>query len=116
MEQLLKQIEDIKKEITASEAANAAALEEFRIKYLGTKGLVKQIMGEMKNVPNDQKKEFGQILNAFKIVAEEKFEALQAGLGAVTYTHLTLPTNRKVYISCSGAIYKKKQQERRWIL
>ena len=81
MEQLLKQIEDIKKEITASEAANAAALEEFRIKYLGTKGLVKQIMGEMKNVPNDQKKEFGQILNAFKIVAEEKFEALQAGLG-----------------------------------
>ena len=45
MEQLLKQIEDIKKEITASEAANAAALEEFRIKYLGTKGLVKQIMG-----------------------------------------------------------------------
>jgi phenylalanyl-tRNA synthetase alpha chain len=81
MEQLLKQIEDIKKEITAAEAANAAALEEFRIKYLGTKGLVKQIMGEMKNVPNDQKKEFGQILNAFKIVAEEKFEALQAGLG-----------------------------------
>ena len=81
MEQLLQQIEDIKKEITAAIAANAAALEEFRIKYLGTKGLVKQIMGEMKNVPNDQKKEFGQLLNAFKIVAEEKFEALQAGLG-----------------------------------
>ena len=56
MEQLLKQIEDIKKEITAAEAPNAADLEEFRIKYLGTKGLVKQIMGEMKNVPNDQKR------------------------------------------------------------
>lgn len=81
MEQLLQQIEDIKKEITAAEATNAEALEQFRIKYLGTKGLVKQIMGEMKNVPNEQKKEFGQILNAFKIVAEEKFETLQAGLG-----------------------------------
>jgi phenylalanyl-tRNA synthetase alpha chain len=67
MEQLLQQIEDIKKEITAAEAPNAEALEQFRIKYLGTKGLVKQIMGEMKNVPNEQKKEFGQILNAFKI-------------------------------------------------
>jgi len=73
MEQLLQQIEDIKKEITAAEATNAEALEQFRIKYLGTKGLVKQIMGEMKNVPNEQKKEFGQILNAFKNVAEEKF-------------------------------------------
>jgi phenylalanyl-tRNA synthetase alpha chain len=56
-------------------------VEAFRIKYLGTKGLVKQIMGEMKNVPNEQKKEFGQILNAFKIAAEEKLEILLAGLG-----------------------------------
>jgi phenylalanyl-tRNA synthetase alpha chain len=56
-------------------------VEQYRIKYLGTKGLVKQIMGEMKNVPNEQKKEFGQILNGFKIVAEEKMMQLQEALG-----------------------------------
>jgi phenylalanyl-tRNA synthetase alpha chain len=81
MEQLLQQIEDIKKEIATVSATTSAEVEAFRIKYLGTKGLVKQIMGEMKNVPNEQKKEFGQILNAFKIVAEEKLEILLAGLG-----------------------------------
>ena len=81
MEQLLQQIEDIKKEIAAATGATSAEVEAFRIKYLGTKGLVKQIMGEMKNVPNEQKKEFGQILNAFKIAAEEKLEILLAGLG-----------------------------------
>ena len=81
MEQLLQQIEDIKKEIEAATGATSAEVEAFRIKYLGTKGLVKHIMGEMKNVPNEQKKEFGQILNAFKIAAEEKLEILLAGLG-----------------------------------
>lgn len=81
MEQLLQQIEDIKKEIVAATGATSAEVEAFRIKYLGTKGLVKHIMGEMKNVPNEQKKEFGQILNAFKIAAEEKLEILLAGLG-----------------------------------
>ncbi len=81
MEQLLQQIESIKAEITAAVITSQDELEQFRIKYLGTKGLVKQIMGEMKNVPNDQKKEFGQILNAFKIHAETAFETFQAALG-----------------------------------
>jgi phenylalanyl-tRNA synthetase alpha chain len=81
MEQLLQQIEDLKKEIAAATGVTSAEVEAFRIKYLGTKGLVKHIMGEMKNVPNEQKKEFGQILNAFKVAAEEKLEILLAGLG-----------------------------------
>ena len=75
MEQLLQQIEDYKQEIAAAEASNADALETFRIKWLGTKGLVKTLMGEMKNVPNEQKREFGQVMNGFKILAEEKYEA-----------------------------------------
>jgi len=80
MEQLLAQIESIKKEIAEAVATTTADVEAYRIKYLGTKGLVKQIMGEMKNVPVDQKKEFGQILNAFKIAAEEKLETFLAAL------------------------------------
>ena len=78
MEQLLQQIESYKTEISAFEASTADAVENFRIKWLGTKGLVKAIMGEMKNVTNDRKKEFGQILNDFKLFAETKFETLKA--------------------------------------
>ena len=78
MEALLQQIEQYKQEISTAEAATADALEAFRIKYLGTKGLVKQLMGEMKNVPNEQKREFGQVMNAFKEFTEAKFEALKS--------------------------------------
>ncbi len=77
MEQLLQQIELYKQEIAAMEAANTEDVEAFRIKYLGTKGLVKNVMGEMKNVPNDQKKAFGQILNDFKLFTENKFEEIK---------------------------------------
>ena len=55
MEQLVQQIEAYKNEIATFNEGDA---EVFRIKYLGTKGLVKSIMGEMKNVPVDKKKEF----------------------------------------------------------
>jgi phenylalanyl-tRNA synthetase alpha chain len=78
MEDLLKQIEQYKQEIDGFVAKAADEVEQFRIKWLGTKGLVKAVMGEMKNVPNEQKKQFGQILNEFKLFAEAKFEALQA--------------------------------------
>jgi phenylalanyl-tRNA synthetase alpha chain len=78
MEQLLQQIDAYRQEITAFEAASPESVEEFRIKWLGTKGLVKTIMGEMRNVPNERKKEFGQVLNDFKIFVEEKYEGLKA--------------------------------------
>jgi phenylalanyl-tRNA synthetase alpha chain len=80
MDQLLKQVEEHKKEILAFVAGDAGQVEEFRIRYLGTKGLVKTIMGEMKNVPSDQKKEAGQILNDFRQFTESRYEELKNGL------------------------------------
>ncbi len=77
MEQLVQQINAYRDEITAFAATTPESVEEFRIKWLGTKGLVKTIMGEMRNVPNDRKKEFGQVLNDFKIFVEEKYESLK---------------------------------------
>lgn len=74
MEALVQQIENYKQEISAFNGGDAEA---FRIKYLGTKGLVKTIMGEMKNVAPENKKAAGQLLNEFKLFAEAKYEALQ---------------------------------------
>src|SRR5689334_8665542 len=76
MEQLLSQINTYKKEIEAAKAASEKQAEEFRIKYLGTKGLVKTIMGEMKNVAPENKKEAGQLLNEFKLFTEAKYTQL----------------------------------------
>ena len=77
MEELLSQIQQHKQDIQAYTATNADEVEAFRIKYLGTKGIVKAIMGEMKNVPNDQKKQFGQLLNEFKLFVETHFDEIQ---------------------------------------
>ncbi len=86
MEQLLNKINEYKNEVAGFVAADATAVEEFRIKYLGTKGIVKAIMGEMKNVAAENKKEAGQLLNEFKVFVEAKFETLKesAGNGQVT--------------------------------
>lgn len=78
MEQLLAQVEQYKNEIRKFKVSTREELEAFRIKFLGTKGLVKTIMGEMRNVAAEQKKAAGQVLNDFKIFAENAYaEMLQ---------------------------------------
>jgi phenylalanyl-tRNA synthetase alpha chain len=86
MEQLVQQIEAYKKEIEALPVTDAKSLEEYRIKYLGTKGIVKALMAEMKNVANDQKKAFGQVMNEFKQFTEAKYESWKdiAGNGSTS--------------------------------
>jgi len=75
MNQLLAHLEQYKKEISAIKISSKEELESFRIKYLGTKGILKNVMGEMKHVPIDQKKEAGQLLNEFKLFVESNYEA-----------------------------------------
>lgn len=84
MEQLKAKIAQYQQEIASALTDKSEEVENFRIKYLGTKGLVKTIMSEMKNVAADQKKEAGQLLNQFKVFVEQKYESLQAALGAAS--------------------------------
>src|SRR5690242_6013572 len=78
MEQLLLQIEEYRKDIESVVPDGADALEAYRIKFLGTKGILKGLFTEMKNVPADKKKEFGLVLNAFKQLAESKYDSWKA--------------------------------------
>jgi len=59
-------------------------IENFRIEYLGKKGLLNQFFAEFKNVPNEQKKEFGQIINQLKTLATDKVNDLKAALENTT--------------------------------
>lgn len=90
MEQLLKQIEVYKNEMSAFSASDAKEVEEFRIKWLGTKGVVKAIMGEMKNVAPERKKEAGQLLNEFKQFAELRYDELKASASGSTQTGFSM--------------------------
>jgi len=55
-------------------------LEAFRIRFLGKKGLLADFFAEFRNVPNEQKKEFGQVINLLKTTAEEKVALIQEAL------------------------------------
>jgi phenylalanyl-tRNA synthetase alpha chain len=73
-------IDKIKEHIAEVEKFTTKAkedIENFRIKYLGKKGLLKEFFAEFKNVPNEQKKEFGQIVNQLQKAAQEKVNALK---------------------------------------
>ncbi|MEM6719787.1 MAG: phenylalanine--tRNA ligase subunit alpha [Bacteroidota bacterium] len=76
-------IDKIKEHIAEVEKFTTQAkgdIENFRIKYLGKKGLLNEFFAEFKNVPNEQKKEFGQTINKLKTIAQEKVNALKEAL------------------------------------
>jgi phenylalanyl-tRNA synthetase alpha chain len=98
MEELLQQIEKYRSEIAAIPQDGADALEAYRIRFLGSKGILKQLFAEMKNVPADKKKEFGLVLNEFKQLAEGKYDAWKKELGekedtTTTRVDVTLPAD-----------------------
>ncbi len=74
---LLEKIEALKAQINDLKADNSEALEALRIKYLSKKGEVTALFNEFRNVPNDQKREFGQRLNELKTLATEKINSLK---------------------------------------
>lgn len=70
---IFSEVEELLSEIQSVAIADEKYLEEFRIKYLGSKGVLKNVFGKISQVPNEQKKEFGQRVNALKEAAENKF-------------------------------------------
>ncbi|ADF50688.1 MULTISPECIES: phenylalanine--tRNA ligase subunit alpha [Zunongwangia] len=79
-------IDKIKEHITDVKAFNATTKEEienFRIKYLGKKGILNGFFAEFKNVPNEQKKDFGQTVNELKTAAQEKVDELKERLDSL---------------------------------
>lgn len=76
-------IETIKEHLAEVEKFTSTSkdeIEAFRIKYLGKKGLLNGFFAEFKNVPNAEKKEFGQVVNQLKNAATDKVNALKAAL------------------------------------
>jgi phenylalanyl-tRNA synthetase alpha chain len=75
-ERAKKLLSNIKGEMPDS----AELLEKFRIQYLGSKGSIKSLFAEMRNIPGERKKEFGLLVNEIKQAAENKFNAIQENI------------------------------------
>ncbi len=76
----LQELKNLISEIQTVSITDAAALETFRIRFLGSKNILKPLSASIRDVPNEQKKEFGQLINEAKQKAEEVFQQIQTTL------------------------------------
>ena len=75
-------IEDVKShlaEVEAFSAQDAEAIENFRIRYAGKKGILNDFFAAFREVPPADKKAFGQVLNQLKQAVQDKVETLKQG-------------------------------------
>lgn len=74
-----EKINQYTEEINAFQPKNAEELETFRIRFLGTKGIIKDLFEEFKTVSSEDKRVYGKVLNEFKQMTEAKYQSLKEG-------------------------------------
>lgn len=75
-----EKVEQLKAEIESYTIDSAEAMEKYRIAYLGSKGAIKNLFAELKEVPNEQKREAGQLVNGLRQFAQEKMDVQKEAL------------------------------------
>jgi phenylalanyl-tRNA synthetase alpha chain len=92
---MLQNIDRILEEARQFKAETKDEIEQFRIKYLGKKGILADLFQNFKELPVEQRKETGQKINQLKQFISEKIESLLEGIADdgvdQTTTDLTLP-------------------------
>ena len=78
---MLSKVDPIMDEVNSFNSSDPNEIEAFRIKMLGKKGLITGLLSEFRNVPVEQKKEFGQKINVLKKATQDKVIDLKASAG-----------------------------------
>lgn len=66
-------------EVEAFTATEPEAIENFRVRYAGKKGILNDLFAAFRDVPPTEKKAYGQVLNELKQAVQEKVETLKQG-------------------------------------
>ena len=69
MDEIRSLIEEDKKTVN-----NLNELNDLKVKYLGKKGLITELNQEIRNIPNEEKKEFGQKVNELRTLFNDFYE------------------------------------------
>jgi phenylalanyl-tRNA synthetase alpha chain len=70
-------IHHLLKEIETFTAKNLDEVEQFRLKFLSKKGILTELFADFKNIPSDQKRETGVLLNDLKNKIQGKLESVK---------------------------------------
>jgi len=75
---MIEKIKDLMQRATAFKVVTADELEQFRLQFLSKKGEISQLFADFKNVPAEEKKEVGMLINDLKQFTQNKFDELKA--------------------------------------
>lgn len=101
---MLNKAKELLKKAEEFTSSKAEEIEEFRIDFLSKKGgLITDLFKDFKNVPNDQKKEFGQVLNELKDKVTDKVNALKLSLKSQDTVNIELDLTLPGDSSSSGS-------------
>jgi phenylalanyl-tRNA synthetase alpha chain len=84
---MIEKVDEIGAKVESFNATSYEELEQFRVAMLGKKGEITELLNELRNVPVEEKKVFGQKINVLKQAAQDKIIALKEQLDATLVSH-----------------------------
>lgn len=81
---MLEKIDDLLLEVQKFQSSAKDEIEQFRLKFNGKKGIMNDFYDALKQIPNEQKKDFGQKINILRNTVNEKLEELKSSSGSKT--------------------------------
>ena len=75
---MLEKIDDLLLEVQKFQSSAKDEIEQFRLKFNGKKGIMNDFYDSLKQIPNEQKKDFGQKINILRNSVNEKLEELKS--------------------------------------
>ena len=100
---MIEQVKEHIEQVKNASFQGLNELEEFRIKYLGKKGLMNEFFAAFKQVEPTLKKEYGQRLNELKNLAEEKVKGFKQSFNENKEDVSELDFTRPVHASINGS-------------
>ena len=77
---MIQEIDKYLEEVKNFTSNDLKEVDAFRIKFISKKGILKQLFDAFKDVPNEDKKAYGQKINALKQAATEKVNSLKEAI------------------------------------
>jgi len=100
---MIETVKEHIQKVAKFEAMDQETIEQFRISYAGKKGILNDLFAAFRAVPNEEKKEFGQVLNQLKSAVSEKIETLKATQSSATATGVYGDLSRPAFPTTLGS-------------
>ncbi len=101
---MIKNLEIYTSEIANFNTDNLEELNQFRLKFLGKKGILIELFNKIKEIPPEERKQFGQDINILKSAVLDKVETLKTDIESKQHSrHSALDVSRSANYMTLGS-------------